>query len=154
MSAILDLSGKFQKNPICLLYYVTTGKWNPDDTTLEGRRQAEIEDLKNTRLFSEVVFTPVDAEQIHKLYRQSRNAVARAIHFRQEGGDFSMRLMSRSASPRRISISSIKAKVFPRVLATQLSALDNFHEAEAYHQNYLANHPDDSYIVYKRSAEA
>ena len=65
-----------------------------------------------------------------------------------------MRLMSRSASPRRISISSIKAKVFPRVLATQLSALDNFHEAEAYHQNYLANHPDDSYIVYKRSAEA
>ncbi len=41
-----------------------------------------------------------------------------------------------------------KAKVFPRVLATQLSALDTFHEAEAYHQNYLANHPDDSYIVY------
>jgi len=41
-----------------------------------------------------------------------------------------------------------KAKVFPRVLATQLSALDTFHEAEAYHQNYLANHPDDAYIVY------
>jgi len=41
-----------------------------------------------------------------------------------------------------------KAKVFPSVLATQLSALDTFHEAEAYHQNYLANHPDDSYIVY------
>jgi len=41
-----------------------------------------------------------------------------------------------------------KAKVFPRVLATQLSALDTFHEAEAYHQDYLANHPDDAYIVY------
>jgi len=41
-----------------------------------------------------------------------------------------------------------KAKVFPRVLATQLSALDTFHEAEAYHQNYLANHPDEPYIVY------
>ena len=41
-----------------------------------------------------------------------------------------------------------KAKVFPRVLATQLSALDTFREAEAYHQNYLANHPDDAYIVY------
>src|SRR6476660_9390457 len=41
-----------------------------------------------------------------------------------------------------------KAKVFPRVLATQLSALDTFHEAEAYHQHYLANHPDDPYIVY------
>ena len=41
-----------------------------------------------------------------------------------------------------------KAKVFPRVLATQLSALDTFHEAEAYHQNYLANHRDEPYIVY------
>ena len=41
-----------------------------------------------------------------------------------------------------------KAKVFPRQLATQLSALDSFHEAESYHQNYLANHPDEPYIVY------
>src|SRR4051812_45875462 len=41
-----------------------------------------------------------------------------------------------------------KAKVFPRVLATQLSALDTFHEAEAYHQNYLATHMDEPYIVY------
>ena len=41
-----------------------------------------------------------------------------------------------------------KAKVFRRTLATQLSALDIFHEAEAYHQNYLANHPNEPYIVY------
>ena len=41
-----------------------------------------------------------------------------------------------------------KAKVFPRPLATQLSALDAFHEAESYHQNYLANHPNEPYIVY------
>jgi peptide-methionine (S)-S-oxide reductase len=41
-----------------------------------------------------------------------------------------------------------KAKVFPRPLATQLSALDSFHEAESYHQNYLANHRDEPYIVY------
>lgn len=50
MSAILEFSGKFQKNPVCHLYYVTTGKWSSEDVTLEGRRQAEIEDLKNTRL--------------------------------------------------------------------------------------------------------
>jgi peptide-methionine (S)-S-oxide reductase len=41
-----------------------------------------------------------------------------------------------------------KAKVFPRPLATQLSALDSFHAAESYHQNYLANHPNEPYIVY------
>jgi len=41
-----------------------------------------------------------------------------------------------------------KAKAFPRPLATQVSALNSFHEAEAYHQNYLANHPNEPYIVY------
>lgn len=41
-----------------------------------------------------------------------------------------------------------KAKVFPAPLATQLSALDSFHAAEGYHQNYLVNHPNEPYIVY------
>src|SRR4030095_7827346 len=41
-----------------------------------------------------------------------------------------------------------KAKVFRRLLATQLSALDAFHEAESYHQNYLANHPNEPHIRY------
>ena len=41
-----------------------------------------------------------------------------------------------------------KAKVFRAPLAKQLAALDTFHEAEAYHQNYLANHKDELYIVY------
>ena len=41
-----------------------------------------------------------------------------------------------------------KAKVFPAALATELSALDTFREAEAYHQNYLATHRDEPYIVY------
>jgi len=41
-----------------------------------------------------------------------------------------------------------KAKAFPRPLATELSALDSFHAAESYHQNYLVNHPNEPYIVY------
>lgn len=40
-----------------------------------------------------------------------------------------------------------KAKVFPREIATQVGALDSFHEAEVYHQDYLARHPDQPYIV-------
>jgi len=40
------------------------------------------------------------------------------------------------------------AKVFPSKIATQLAPLKAFIEAESYHQNYLANHPDEPYIVY------
>lgn len=40
-----------------------------------------------------------------------------------------------------------KAKVFPRKIVTQVAALKSFSEAEDYHQNYLALHPDEPYIV-------
>ena len=39
------------------------------------------------------------------------------------------------------------AKVFTGTIVTQVAALESFHEAEGYHQNYLANHPDERYIV-------
>ena len=40
-----------------------------------------------------------------------------------------------------------KAKVFGQKIVTQVVPLDAFHEAEAYHQDYLVNHPDQPYIV-------
>ncbi|HEX8685538.1 MAG TPA: peptide-methionine (S)-S-oxide reductase, partial [Pyrinomonadaceae bacterium] len=40
-----------------------------------------------------------------------------------------------------------QAKVFKRPIATQVSGLTSYHQAEAYHQDYAARHPDDSYIV-------
>jgi peptide-methionine (S)-S-oxide reductase len=40
-----------------------------------------------------------------------------------------------------------KAKVFPRPIVTQVGSLESFHEAEAYHQDYLAHHPNEPYIV-------
>jgi peptide-methionine (S)-S-oxide reductase len=40
-----------------------------------------------------------------------------------------------------------QAKVFGQPIVTQVTALKSFSEAEAYHQNYLANHPDEMYIV-------
>lgn len=40
-----------------------------------------------------------------------------------------------------------RAKVFGRPIVTEVAALKTFNEAEDYHQNYLANHPDDPYIV-------
>lgn len=81
MSAIFGLSSKFRGNPSCRLYYVTTGTWNPGDANLEGRRQAEVNDLVSTRLFSDVQFSPIDAEHLHRLYRQTRNAVSKQFTF-------------------------------------------------------------------------
>lgn len=40
-----------------------------------------------------------------------------------------------------------KAKVFNSPIVTQLNQLASFHEAESYHQDYLAQHPDEPYIV-------
>ena len=40
------------------------------------------------------------------------------------------------------------AKSFDKPIVTQVAALDKFYPAEDYHQNYLALHPDQPYIVY------
>jgi peptide-methionine (S)-S-oxide reductase len=40
------------------------------------------------------------------------------------------------------------AKVFRRKIVTQITPLNGFYAAEAYHQHYLDRHPNDPYIVY------
>jgi peptide-methionine (S)-S-oxide reductase len=40
-----------------------------------------------------------------------------------------------------------QAQVFGRSIVTQVAALQSFNEAEGYHQDYLAHHPDEPYIV-------
>jgi peptide-methionine (S)-S-oxide reductase len=39
------------------------------------------------------------------------------------------------------------AKIFKTRIVTEITQLNSFNEAESYHQNYLANHPNDPYIV-------
>ena len=39
------------------------------------------------------------------------------------------------------------AKTFSRPIVTEVAPLDAFYPAEAYHQNYLAQHPESMYIV-------
>ncbi len=41
-----------------------------------------------------------------------------------------------------------KAKVFGRPIVTEIVPLPAFYPAEAYHQNYLALHPTQPYIVF------
>ena len=40
------------------------------------------------------------------------------------------------------------AKAFGKPIVTEVAALDKFYPAEDYHQNYLALHPNQPYIVY------
>ncbi len=40
-----------------------------------------------------------------------------------------------------------KEKTFPRPIVTQVVALAAFYKAEDYHQNYLARHPNQAYII-------
>ncbi|MEP7153195.1 MAG: AIPR family protein [Nitrospira sp.] len=81
MNAIYARSSKFTRgNPVCRLYYVTTGKWL-GDANLVARRQTVLDDLTSTRLFREVDFTPLDADSVQRLYNQSKNAIARDFTF-------------------------------------------------------------------------
>lgn len=56
-----------------------------------------------------------------------------------------------SAEQKRIAESYIAqlqaARAFPQPIVTELSPLKAFYEAEAYHQDYLARHRDQPYIV-------
>jgi peptide-methionine (S)-S-oxide reductase len=40
-----------------------------------------------------------------------------------------------------------RAKIFERPIVTQVVALDSFYQAEAYHQDYAVNNPNEPYIV-------
>jgi peptide-methionine (S)-S-oxide reductase len=40
-----------------------------------------------------------------------------------------------------------QAKAFRAPIVTKVSALQSFHDAESYHQDYLVNHPTEPYIV-------
>lgn len=68
------------ESPLCELFYVTSGIW-ANDSTLIARIKAEVEALRTTKLFCEVKFTPIDAEQFKKIHRELRNRVVKKIIF-------------------------------------------------------------------------
>ena len=81
MDAVYNKSGKFRRgNPLCRLYYVTTGRW-VGDADLEGRIRTAVGDLKIRGLFRDVTFSPIDAGAVQKLYNQTKNAVQKDFLF-------------------------------------------------------------------------
>lgn len=67
-------------NPLCRMYYVTSGKWI-EDVNLRGRISKGVNELKSTNLFSDVKFFPIDAERLGTIYRELKRKVVREVTF-------------------------------------------------------------------------
>lgn len=81
MAAVYAKSSRFTRgNPICRLYYATTGRW-AGDKALEARRSAVKEDLFLLNIFREVDFQSVGADVLQRYYNESKNAISRDFMF-------------------------------------------------------------------------
>jgi len=81
MAAVYEKSSRFTRgNPVCRLYYATTGRWI-GDRVLEARREAVRDDLLSLNIFREVEFTPVGADTIQRFYNESKNTISRDFTF-------------------------------------------------------------------------
>jgi len=80
MEVLYENGTKFKGNPICRMYYATTGTWNGDGD-LENRRLSVEADLRSLKIFRDVSFDCVGAEGIQQFYRQTKNAVVREFTF-------------------------------------------------------------------------
>ena len=69
-----------------------------------------------------------------------------------EGTQYRSAIFYTDAEQKRVAEAYIKqlddAKVFKHKIVTQLTPLDGFYAAEAYHQHYFDQHPNQPYIVY------
>lgn len=81
INSIYEKSAYFKRgNPVLKLYYVCVGKWQ-DDLYLRTKIESEVELLKDMNIFGDVIFTPVDAVGIQKLYSHAKNTVSQTIDF-------------------------------------------------------------------------
>jgi hypothetical protein len=62
------------------VYYVTTGKWQQDQK-LEARIEHEREALLELNIFSDVMFVPIDARALQRLYNSAKNRLTKSITF-------------------------------------------------------------------------
>jgi cold shock CspA family protein len=77
---IYDSSIDMDKPPICNMFYVSAGKWL-DDPHLVDRINEGKEQLKKTDLFSDVEFTPIDADGIKSIYKELKLKITKEINF-------------------------------------------------------------------------
>lgn len=77
---LLSKAPHFRENPICKLYFVTTRNWNDDQNHIAIVESAK-KDLQAFNIFEHVFFYPIGANEIGKLYRQSKNSISSTFIF-------------------------------------------------------------------------
>lgn len=78
---ILEKASSFRENPICKLFYITTGVYNSDDPNIEAVRQNSIDELSNYNLFEKINSEILGANEIGKLYRKTKNPSSASFTF-------------------------------------------------------------------------
>lgn len=77
---LLGKASYFRQNPICKLYFVTTGVWSEDQNHIAIIENAKKE-LKAFNIFENIYFSPFGANEIGKLYRQSKSSISATFIF-------------------------------------------------------------------------
>ncbi|MDY8137508.1 AIPR family protein [Aquimarina sp. 2201CG5-10] len=72
-----------ERNPICNLYFCSTGKWVEDSNLLEVINGNK-EELDNLNLFEDINFTPCDSKKLQYLYRKTKEPVEASIKFERK----------------------------------------------------------------------
>lgn len=80
ISHILSNMVCVRNKPKCLLYYVTTGRWT-EDQNVKSRIEGVRSDLVSENLFSDVIFIPVDADYLQRLFKATIDRIQAEIDF-------------------------------------------------------------------------
>ena len=78
ISHIYDNAVKMKQKPECIMYYVTTGKWQ-DDVNITARIESIKNDLNDENIFSLIDFFPIDADKLQKYYKETIDSIEREI---------------------------------------------------------------------------
>lgn len=78
MDTIFEKADRFEKNPECYIYYVTTGKWTNDENLVQVQRKI-IKDIEILNITSRVDLIPVDADKLHSFYREVTLSIVKNV---------------------------------------------------------------------------
>ncbi len=77
---ILQNGNKMRKRIVCNLYYATTGSWR-DSNNLSTQIGLEVEQMENMNIFEKIIFSPIDANELHKKYQNTKNSISITFEF-------------------------------------------------------------------------
>ncbi len=75
---VFDNASKLKDNPVCRVFYACAGNWKNDEYLVRVIERKK-EELADTNLFSQVLFEPLGARELQKLFRQTKTNIARTI---------------------------------------------------------------------------